>query len=132
MLTLNCQGLGDSEKRKDVLNYLKCKQFDIYCLQDTHFTYDSEPYIESQWRYTFLFNSFTSNSRGVTILFNNTFEYKIHRMKFDKSGNFVILDITLNKKKITLINTYGPNIDTPIFFLNILKTIEEFQNDEYI
>ena len=25
ILTLNCQGLGDAEKRKDVLNYLKLK-----------------------------------------------------------------------------------------------------------
>ena len=42
------------------------------------------------------------------------------------------MDITLNKKKITLLNIYGPNNDNPSFFLNILKTIEEFQNDEYI
>ena len=133
MLALNCQRQGDSEKQKDVLNYLKCKQFDIYCLQDTHFTYDLEPYIESQWGHKSLFNSFISNSRGVAIiLFNNTFEYKIHIMKSDKSGYFIILDITLNRKKITLINIYGPNNDNPSFFLNILKTIEEFKNDEYI
>ena len=30
MMTLNCQGLSDREKRSDVLNYLKCKTFDIY------------------------------------------------------------------------------------------------------
>ena len=46
--------------------------------------------------------------------------------------NLIILDITLNKKEITLINIYRPNNDNHRFFLNILKTIEEFQNDEYI
>ena len=49
MLTIICQGLGYYEKRKYVLTYLKCKQFDIYCLQDTHFTYDLEPYIVVWW-----------------------------------------------------------------------------------
>ena len=36
ILSANCQGLGFIEKRLDVLNYLKDKRSDIYCLQDTH------------------------------------------------------------------------------------------------
>jgi exonuclease III len=41
-LTVNCQGLGNIEKRKDVFPFLKSKNYDIYCLQDTHFTSEIE------------------------------------------------------------------------------------------
>ena len=42
ILSVNCQGLGNIVKRTDVFNYLKKKQCNIYCLQDTHFTCENE------------------------------------------------------------------------------------------
>ena len=42
IITMNCRGLGNAQKRKDVLNYLKSKHYDICCLQDTHFISDFE------------------------------------------------------------------------------------------
>ena len=38
IVSYNCQGLNSVEKRRDVFNYLKSKNGNIYCLQDTHFT----------------------------------------------------------------------------------------------
>ena len=49
MTTINCQGLGGRYKRKYVLNYLKKKQYMIYCLQDTHFSKSDEKVIRTQW-----------------------------------------------------------------------------------
>ena len=103
IMTLNCQGLGDSEKRRDVLNYIKNKKCSIYCIQDTHFTNELKPYIQTQWGYTCLFSSCTSNSRGVSILLNNTFMHDIHRVKKDISGNYIIIDITIGER-ITIAN----------------------------
>ena len=40
ILSVNCQGLGNYGKRRDVLNFLKAKKSDIYCLQNTHFVED--------------------------------------------------------------------------------------------
>ena len=127
-MTLNCQGLGDSEKRRDVLNYIKNKKC-IYCIKDTHFTNELEPYIQTQWGYTCLFSSCTSNSRGVSILLNNIFKHDIHRVKKDISWNYIIIDITIEGERITIANIYGPNRDEPIFFLNILDYIEDFGNE---
>ena len=50
----------------------------IYCLQETHFTENLEPYIRAEWGGN---NSHTSNSKGVCILFNNNLEYKIVNIK---------------------------------------------------
>ena len=36
VLSVNCQGLQTLAKRIDVINYLKDKNPDIVCLQDTH------------------------------------------------------------------------------------------------
>ena len=128
--SLNCQGLGGKDKRKDVLNFLKQKQYSIYCLQDTHFTEKEEKYIRTQWEFETYFNSYNSQSRGVAIFMNNNFEYKLNRIKKDQLGNKLILDLTINRdKRITLINLYGPNRDTPSFYDQIRQDLADFNNE---
>ena len=56
--TVNCQGLASKSKCQDVLNFYKKKKYSIVCLQDTHFTEDVEPYVETQWGYSCIFNFF--------------------------------------------------------------------------
>ena len=77
ILSVNCQGLGNIVKRTDVFNYLKKKQCNIYCLQDTHFTCENEKSIRSSWDYECYFSSFTSNARVLlfflTIILNLIF-----------------------------------------------------------
>ena len=80
IVSVNCQGLGDPGKRRDVLNFLKSKKCNIYCLQDTHFKKDLEPYIQPQWGFQCVFSSYSSNSRGTAIMINNNFQYEIHNV----------------------------------------------------
>lgn len=78
--TVNCQGMATVSKRQDVLNFYKSKGYSIICFQDTHFI----PEIEALWGYRCFFNSYRSNARGVSIFFNNNFEYKVHEIKRDE------------------------------------------------
>ena len=130
--TVNCQGLGTASKRTDVLNFYKSKGYSIICLQDTHFTNELEPFVETQWGYKCVFNSYSSNARGVAILFNNNFELKLHRVKQDDEGNMLSLDLDIDGNRITLINIYGPNSDNPEFYENVRDTFLELDNDYYI
>lgn len=132
ILSANCQGLGSMEKRLDVLNYLSEKKCDIYCLQDTHTTKGSERFFRSQWNNDCLFSSGTSNSRGVAILFSKHTDYKIHNYTSDPQGNYIVSDITVDDNRFTLINLYGPNKDTPVFFENIMNIAETFDNANLI
>ena len=50
MVSYNCQGLNMKEKRGDVLNYLYSKDYNIYCLQGTHFVEQDEAQIKNQWQ----------------------------------------------------------------------------------
>ena len=86
--SLNCQGLGNMYKRRDVFHYLKQKSYSIFCLQDTHFDKKLENYIQSEWGYKCYFASYRTNSRGVAILFNNNFEFKVNKVERDEGGNY--------------------------------------------
>lgn len=132
IISANCQGLHDSKKRKDVFQYYRQLNCNILCLQDTHFTQDMEDNIRNEWGYSAVFNSFTSQSRGVAILFNNNFDYKIHKTVVDNSGNFIALDIEVEDQKICFITAYGPNEDTPKFYEHLSKVATELGNQNII
>ena len=49
--TLSCRGLRDKRKRKDVFNYLRQKQYSIFCLQDVHWENSWSKMIRAEWGY---------------------------------------------------------------------------------
>ena len=121
--SLNCQGLGDHNKRRDVINFLRKSNYSIICLQDTHFVKRNERLIRNEWGYKVIFNSYDSRSRGVAIFFNNNFEFNITDTYTDNTGNFIIICLEVDSRKLVLVNSYGPNKDDPDFYKNILKII---------
>jgi exonuclease III len=130
--SLNCQGLRDNKKRRDVFHYLKNKSHSIYCLQDTHFDTKIEKYITSEWGYTCLFASYKSNARGVAVLFNNNFEFKIKKVERAVNGNFIIILLTTEEKDILLVNIYGPNKDDANFYEDLKERIIHYDHQGLI
>ena len=129
----NCRGgLSVASKRRDLFQYVRSKQYNIICLQDTHVNKNLESFIKAEWGYEAYFSSYTTNSRGVMTLINNNFEQKVKRIKTDENGNFMILDMVIEDKEVTLVNIYGPNKDNPQFYEQMKQKIEEFQNDHVI
>ena len=130
VVTFNCRGLGGLDKRRDVLNYIKQKQFSISFLQDTHFTLNDYEQVRSFWGYDIYISPGQSNSRGTAILFNNTFEYHVLNEYKDTEGNLLVLEINMYKKyDILLVNIYGPNNDDPNFFQSVSDIILNFQGE---
>ena len=126
--SVNCRGLANTKKRKDIFNFLISKQFSIYFLQDNHFTKEKELVIRAVWGFNCIFNSHNGQCRGVALLINNNFEYKIHTIYRDDTGNMLIVDITLFYIQLTLVYLYGPNSDAPAFYKTILKQVKLFNN----
>ena len=81
-------------------------------------------YVRSIWKGDCILNGYSSNSRGVAILFNTNFEYKILSVHKDTEGNMISVDINIGEISIKLINLYGPNRDSPDFFSKIKAIIE--------
>ena len=99
IISMNGQGLGDGNKRRDVINFLKSKQYSICMLQDTHFIEKDEKYIRSIWGYEVYFSNHTSNSRGVATFINNNFDCKVKNVEKDNNGNMLILECEIFEKK---------------------------------
>ena len=100
ILTVNCQGLASVLKRRDVFNYLKSKKCQVYCLQDIHCTSNMENVYRSEWDGNCLFSSWKINARGVGIFFSKDLDYTIHAHSSDPEGNFIIVDISIENKKL--------------------------------
>lgn len=129
----NVNGIGNFRKRKDVLNYLRQQKNDIYFLQETHLMNNMENLVRSTWGYNVWLAGATTNSNGVAILFNSTFEYKLYNTLRDPNGCYIALDIEILNKRITMINIYGPSDrDTPGFIDKIVTVLNDIGNDTLI
>lgn len=131
ILQYNCQGANNNGKRIDLFQHLKEQKCEIYCLVDTHFSQKDQNLIRSQWNSDCVFNSYSSNSRGIAILFNNI-EYELHTQLNDTQGNYLIVDISVQSKRFTLAVIYGPNVDSPQFFKALFEEIDSIGNESLI
>jgi hypothetical protein len=84
--------------------------------------------IYCEWNSERFLSQGTSNSRGAAIIFNKNIDSK----HIDNKGNFIVLDFTIEDKRITLINLYGPNTDQPFFYSELFDIIDRIGNDSYI
>ena len=133
ILSFNVNGLGDTRKRTDVLDHLKSKNANIIMLQETHWKTEFENTIRREWGFDCLVNGNSTNRNGVAILLCNNFEFKIHNIIRGNNGSYLILDISFLKKRLTLVNVYGPSgTDSPTFFETMFNEIEALENDEII
>ena len=71
-------------------------------------------------------------SAGVCILFNNNFQFEIKKQFSDPDGRFLLVDLKLENKTITLGNIYAPNDDNPNFFKNFLSHFLSFECKDII
>ncbi len=120
--------MGEKLKRTDIFNWVKKKKLDICVLVDTHCTPDLEKRWKNEWGYEAYFASVASNSRGVAIVLQNTFEFKVNKYKAVLDNDALILDIVIRSMHITLVGIYGPNKDSPNFFTGLQSEIEIMGN----
>ena len=71
-----------------------------------------------------------SNSRGVAILFSNDLDFTVHNHISDPEGNYIIVDITLDNTRLTLISLHAPNQDSSNFFDKLYIDGRPFQGGD--
>ncbi|CAG2199063.1 unnamed protein product [Mytilus edulis] len=82
--SVNCRGLANKVKRLDIFSICK-KRYDIAVLVDTHCCLENENKWLQEWGYTGKFSSYSNRSRGVAVLFKNSFEFKINNEIIDNN-----------------------------------------------
>ena len=91
--SINVRGLGDNQKRREIFNWLKAKNFSVYFLQEVHCSENARSIWAAEWGDENLFSCCTSAKGGVAILFNNSFGFQIQKVYTDTSGRFIICDV---------------------------------------
>ena len=107
-----------------MFNYLreKLETNGIFSLQETHSTPSVEEEWKKQWEGELLFSHGSSNSKGCMIGFTKNLDVNIEKTTSDKNGRILIVDITLESKKYTIVNLYNANNEKDqINTLNSLK-----------
>ena len=133
IISTNCRGLACRKKREDMFNKWKGDHFDIILIQDTHWTPQTVLQLGNEWEHKHFSSTYSSNSRGTSILLNNYFEFTIGEIKKDPLGNYIFLEILLPDQTSFVIGSiYGPNEDSPSFYNNIDNIIKDFNNPNII
>lgn len=127
IISCNVRGINNNNKRSDIFNYLKHMEHNIYCIQDIHCGEAQENAFKKNWDGEMIIATGTSNSRGVAILLNKNFEYKIMDKRMNMEGNFLAIKILMFDTEVSLVNIYGPNTDNPGFYDEIINILDEFQ-----
>ena len=124
IISANCQGLRDKNRRVDVIGYLCEQNSSIICLQDTHITVKDENNVRQLSNCECILGGSSTNSRGVAILLKNNFEFEVLQTEADPKGNYLCVDLKMTSFSIRIINIYAPSLDEPIFFENLQKLVE--------
>ena len=132
IMTYNCRGLGSQEKRRDVVNFIRNTDFDIYLLQDTHLTSKTVKYFNALWNGKCYHAFGTFNSRGTAILFKKNIQHSIIHEEYSNEGNFVIIVCKIFLYTYAIVSIYGPNDDQPSFFKEINQKLQHITVDNII
>ena len=130
ILSFNPNSIGRNPKRSEVLQFLRNKHPDIIFISDSRIGKEIESTVQAEWEGKSLFASFSSQARGVAILFRKGLAVEIMEETIfrDHHGNFIAFNCKYENKVITLGCVYGPNSDDPEFYQKIVfHQIERLQ-----
>jgi exonuclease III len=125
--SLNCNGIRDVNKRRQLFSWVIDTKFDIIYLQETHSTKNDEISWRQEWGGEIFYAHGTSNSRGVAILFRPQLNINVIKNIRKSDGRLLLLELTVGEKNILLANIYGPNDDNLELFQNICSDITDME-----
>ena len=100
-------------------------------LQEVHCSEGTLDKWTCEWGYKALFSGCSSSKAGVCILFNNNFNFQLHKVFWDPNGRF-ICDIVADSKRLTVANICAPNEDYPNFFHSFFDHLSSFRGEKII
>ena len=124
-LTNNVKWLQSSKKWIKLIEYFRSKlnHNGFLFLQETHSTTKNENTWVNDFNGLVFFSHGTSNSYSVLIAYLGKTSFVLNKLKTDKAGRILVLDVTLDGDHYILINLYNANTET-----EQCKTLNELQS----
>ena len=129
---MNCRGIGEQKKRRDIMHFIRQTDYGVVFLQDTHLTVRSLPYFNCLWKGKCYHSCFSSRSRGTSILIRNNIQHNLISEVQSDCGNYVIAVCEIGTDTYAFVNMYGPNNDSPSFFLDVGNQLDQFDVDHTV
>ena len=93
-------------------------------LQETHLqTRDTYRPKVKGWKKIFYENG-DQKKAGVAILISDKIDFEIKAVKRDKEGHYIMINGSIQKEDITIINIYAPNIRAPRYVRQMLISMK--------
>ena len=122
--SINVRGIRQYSKRRDVFHFVKSLNCALYCLVDTHLTADMLGTVRAEWGTDVILSCGTANSRGIAVLPSLGAPVIIHSSVSDDFGNYIIMNVEFDGYfRCNLVVLYGPNDDTPNFFVDLFRKV---------
>ena len=131
-LSWNVRGIHAPIKRTKIINHLHKLQADICLLQETHLLETEHKKLLGKYFNRIYSSSFNSKKRGVAILVHKNVQLIHKKTISDTQGRYIIIQITINNKDITIANIYGPNTDDPAFYHDLFTILSDFSNSPLV
>ena len=119
IFSFNANSIGKNPKRQTVFHHLKKKNPDIVVTCDTRICKAIENVVREEWGGICIFNSFSSQARGIAIFIKKNFPVNVLDKFCDTGGNILAVLLSYENKKILLEGIYGPNSDEPSFYSDL-------------
>ena len=135
IISLNVNGLRSSNdplKRRKMFQWFKTHQYDIVFLQETHSDSAVENIWQREWGGRTLFAHGDTRSCGVAILFNPNVKVDIKYTIRSDTGRFIVSHVNVNACDVVLVCSYGPNVDDPTTFRELLSKCSDIGCPEMI
>ena len=121
---MSVNGLNATTKRHRLAEWIQKQDPYICCLQETHFRpRDTHRLKVRGWKKIFHENGNQKKAR-VAMLISDKIDFKIKTITRDKEGYYIMIKGLIQEEDIKMINTYAPNIGTPIYIRQIVTAIK--------
>ena len=126
--SLNCQGLGQKEKRQRVFQWTQHQKCNILFVQETHFIRENIDMIKKEYTGECYHCFGNSKSRGVSIFIKKEITHSLIDKFEDSEGRIILINIEIDDNILTLVNLYAPNIEKErnIFFKKVIDIIDKY------
>ena len=90
IISLNVHGLRDNKKLQNIIEWLKCRNFDIILLQETHIHSDDDiKRFNRKLDRKCFFSKGGNHQAGVGILFKEKTELSVSNVSHDLNGRWI-------------------------------------------
>ena len=129
LISCNVNGIGQAQKRRKFFTYLRDQSIDIALIQETYAGSNSHKIWKNEWGGRILMANYSTNARGVAIMFKRDLEIEIKQVKKDVEGRYIVVSLDYNGQSMLLINVYAPNNECVSFYENIFEMANSSQAD---